>query len=64
MTCRRAEDLDHADKDVDEVQLEADALVDHIAFDQAALGETRSSAVSLFMTCRRFCTMLVSPSAA
>lgn len=34
-----AEDLDHADEDVEEVQLEADALVDDIAADETPLGE-------------------------
>lgn len=35
-----AEDLDHADKDVDEVQFEADTLVDYITLDQATFGKT------------------------
>jgi hypothetical protein len=34
------QDLDHANKDVDEVKLKADGLVDGIALDQTALGET------------------------
>jgi hypothetical protein len=35
-----AEDLHHANEDVDEVQLEADTLVDNITLHVAALGET------------------------
>lgn len=34
-----AEDLDHADEDVEEVQLEADALIDDITADKTPLGE-------------------------
>jgi hypothetical protein len=34
------QNLDHANKDVDEIKLKADGLVDRIALDQTALGET------------------------
>jgi hypothetical protein len=34
------QDLDHTHKDVDEVELKADGLVDRITLDQTALGET------------------------